>query len=294
MDDIDDILADLSAPDAGPSPAADLRSLVRAWTLERLSPDLAPWPADLMARCAARISAQVAALEEAHADTASSLGGGGGAGAGADSRGVTLAAIVRQTELERHRFLVRGVVRARLAKLDARPEHYARLLAPGPADSSDSVPGSGNAGAGRRQPQQRLMSPDEERYLSAHAGLRARLHSAAFLAQFPAQLRRLDDRAATAGGAGMVEAPDEERAVFVRVLRGGGEPVVLPGGDGRAAVRLRKGDVWVLRWRAVREGGGEGAFGVDLILVCGLYSMRFWLRMLFKPVSMNKDPPACL
>jgi GINS complex subunit 4 len=254
MDDIDDILADVSSPAAGPTAAADLQSLVRAWTTERLSPDLAPWPAALMARCSARISAQVAAVEEAHAQMAAAAShpaaaaAAGGGGGGADSRGATLAAIVRQTELERHKFLVRGVVRARLAKLDARAEHYAQLL----ASQADAAAGAGAADG-------KLLSPDEERYLHAHAALRARLHAAAFLAQFPAQLRRLDDRAGGAGGSGgMVEGPDEDRAVFVRVLRGGGEPVVLPGGDGRAAVRLRKGDVWVLRWRAVKDGVGRG------------------------------------
>jgi GINS complex subunit 4 len=254
MDDIDDILADVSSPAAGPTPAADLQSLVRAWTTERLSPDLAPWPAALMARCSARISAQVAAVEEAHADMAAAAASAashparGGGAAASDSRGVTLAAIVRQAELERHKFLVRGVVRARLAKLDARAEHYAGLLLARPGDRAAEAP-----------PPPPLLSADEERYLHAHAALRARLHAAAFLAQFPAQLRRLDDRAGGAGAAGgMVEGPDEDRAVFVRVLRGGGEPVVLPGGDGRAAVMLRKGDVWVLRWRAVKEGVGRG------------------------------------
>lgn len=51
----------------------------------------------------------------------------------------------------------------------------------------------------------------------------------------------------------MVDAPDEDRAVFVRVLRDG--VVERPPEE---EVQLRRGDVWVLRWRWVRGGVGRG------------------------------------
>lgn len=50
----------------------------------------------------------------------------------------------------------------------------------------------------------------------------------------------------------MVDTPDSESAVFCRVLRDCGE-VDIWGEDGRAKVDLRRGDVWVLRWSAVKE-----------------------------------------
>jgi GINS complex subunit 4 len=53
----------------------------------------------------------------------------------------------------------------------------------------------------------------------------------------------------------MVDAPDLDRAVFVRVLRDVGE-VEVKGTDVRC--ELKRGDVWVLRWSAVRDIVGKG------------------------------------
>lgn len=55
----------------------------------------------------------------------------------------------------------------------------------------------------------------------------------------------------------MVDKPDEDAAVFVRVLRDAGT-VEIQGEQGTGEVELRRGDVWVLRWRDVREGVGRG------------------------------------
>ncbi len=54
----------------------------------------------------------------------------------------------------------------------------------------------------------------------------------------------------TAGGISMVEGPDADRAVFVRALRDGGEAVYVEGTD--TAFEMRRGDVVVVRWSAVR------------------------------------------
>lgn len=48
----------------------------------------------------------------------------------------------------------------------------------------------------------------------------------------------------------MVETPDADRAVFVRALRDVPEPVVVEGTD--TEFELRRGDVVVVRWSAVR------------------------------------------
>lgn len=50
----------------------------------------------------------------------------------------------------------------------------------------------------------------------------------------------------------MVDMPDEDSAVFVSVLRDCGT-VVVQGEQGVGEVDLRRGDVWVLRWRDVKE-----------------------------------------
>ncbi len=59
----------------------------------------------------------------------------------------------------------------------------------------------------------------------------------------------------------MVEQPDLDKAVFVRVLRDVPEPVVIEGTD--TAFEMRRGDVFVVRYSAVRENVLEG--DVELI-----------------------------
>ena len=60
----------------------------------------------------------------------------------------------------------------------------------------------------------------------------------------------------------MVDKPDEESAVFCRVLRDAGS-VEIQGEAGAGDIELRRGDVWVLRWSAVRETVARGE--VELI-----------------------------
>lgn len=50
----------------------------------------------------------------------------------------------------------------------------------------------------------------------------------------------------------MVDRPDEETAVFCRILRDSGD-VEVHGDVGTTAVELHRGDIWVLRWGAVKE-----------------------------------------
>lgn len=49
----------------------------------------------------------------------------------------------------------------------------------------------------------------------------------------------------------MVEVPDLDNAVFVRALTDVDEAVLVEGTD--MAFRINKGDVYVVRWSAVRE-----------------------------------------
>ncbi|KAF2101604.1 GINS complex, Sld5 component [Rhizodiscina lignyota] len=86
-----------------------------------------------------------------------------------------------------------------------------------------------------------------KQYLSAHHALLSSHYQASFLSQFPPLLQRLDD---TAGGVSMVDAPDLDSAVFVRVLKDVGV-VSVEGTD--TIFEMQRGDVFVVRWRVVRE-----------------------------------------
>ena len=59
----------------------------------------------------------------------------------------------------------------------------------------------------------------------------------------------------------MIDSPDLDTAVFVRVLRDVEEPLVIAGTD--ASVVLKRGDVWVVRYSVVSELVAEG--DVELI-----------------------------
>ena len=59
----------------------------------------------------------------------------------------------------------------------------------------------------------------------------------------------------TAGGISMIEQPDIDEAVFVRALSDVPEIVVV-GTD--IAFEMRRGDIFVVRWSAVREAVERG------------------------------------
>jgi GINS complex subunit 4 len=93
------------------------------------------------------------------------------------------------------------------------------------------------------------LSDTESQYLTHRCTLLSHHFSASFLSSFPAQLQKLDD---TAGGISMVDGPDVDAAVFCRVLRDAGH-VEVQGEQGVGEVELRRGDVWCVRWSAVKD-----------------------------------------
>lgn len=158
--------------------------------------------------------------------------------------------VIVQTELERFKFLVRSLLRARMAKvcsvalflptsilstirqIDAYPHHTLALSQASPT----------------------ALSHLESQYLHHHQHLLSSHYNTAFLSSFPVGLRKLDD---TAGGISMIDKPDEDNAVFCRILRDAGQ-VEVQGEQGAGTVELNRGDVWVLRWRDVKEGVEKG------------------------------------
>lgn len=99
--DIADILASVSAPSIPPR-ALDLQALTRAWINERSSPELLPYPTDLIQRCTDGVKRQLDVIEEK---------------TGAMDPASNFTLVILQTELERHKFLIRSYLRARIAKV---------------------------------------------------------------------------------------------------------------------------------------------------------------------------------
>ena len=131
------------------------------------------------------------------------------------------ALIVIQTELERYRYLVRSYLRARIAKIDRHALHYL---------STDAL--------------RARLSEMELAYATRHQALLHNHYLSSFLSSFPPNLQNLND---TAAGVTMIETPDLESAVFIRVLRDG-VLVAARGVDADDDARMRESDILILRW----------------------------------------------
>jgi GINS complex subunit 4 len=242
--DISDILADVhsssvSSHDHLASTAhLDHQQLTRLWTSERTCPDVLPWPTELMQRVMSRIRAQITRIE----DLAAGIVPTNLSRASSGNQNLNLTLSILQTDLSRTQFLIRSLLRQRLAKLTKHASYYLTQLN---ADTKAD-----------------LLSPSEAEFLRGHQVLLAGLYGASFLEAFPAQLRRLDD---TAGGVSMVEGPEGKRCVIVRCLsevwggedRDGDEDEdSTSGGEG---LRMRRAEVWVVRWEDVKKGVLDGS-----------------------------------
>lgn len=248
--DISDILDDVHSSHATSSSLAstahiDHQHLTRLWTSERTCPDLLPWPTELMYRIMSRVRSQISRIEDLAAGIAPTNNAAGGGG----NQNLNLTLSILQTDLSRTQFLIRSLLRQRLAKLTKHAMYYLTQQQIG-GDTKET-----------------LLSPAEVEFLKGHQALLGGLYGASFLEAFPAQLRRLDD---TAGGASMVEGPEGKQAVFVRCLKGrwGDEDRGYVNDEDEdndderdgsgGSLRMRRGEVWVVRWEDVRKGVRDG------------------------------------
>ena len=235
--DIDDILDELdrTVPTSTASDALDHQKLTRFWTSERAAPDVLKWPTELMDRVMSRVRQQIETIEDLTA----------GLGMKASTTGISksnLILSILQTDLSRTQYIIRSLLRQRLAKLTKYAMHYLTM------DEKSA-----------------LLSHEEQSFLQNHQALLSNLYGASFLSAFPAQLQKLDDNA---GGLDMIEGPDGKKAVFIRCLarRWSNDPVYEDYGadDGERAgesgpLAMRRGQVWVVRWEDIKKGVEIGA-----------------------------------
>src|SRR6478609_9379192 len=150
------------------------------------------------------------------------------------------ALIVIQTELERYKFLVRSFLRARMAKvsvikliklqkidcpqIDKHTLHYLST-----------------------QELRDRMSPTEAAYATRHQALLHDHYLSSFLASFPQQLQNLND---TAGNISMIDSPELDTAVFIRMLCD--KDVHGKGTDADVTLPATQGDILILRWSSAK------------------------------------------
>lgn len=220
--------------------ATDHQLLTRSWISERCAPDLLPYPTELMQRVMSRVQQQISTIEDLASGMGDGYQGSTTAGKGNSRQNANLTLSILQTDLGRTQFLVRSFLRQRLAKLTKFAMFYLSSL--------------------EMDEKNIYLSPAETQYLKNHQALLSQFYDASFLSAFPAGLRRLDD---SSGGVPMVEGPDGATAVVVRCLLPegwGNETEVDERREDGASVelRMRRGEVWVVRWRDVRRGVERG------------------------------------
>ncbi|KAL6698629.1 hypothetical protein J3F84DRAFT_229889 [Trichoderma pleuroticola] len=218
--DIDDILREVDPASHGiPLETRDLQALTRLWVAERSAPELLNWPADGLFE---RVNAKIKSQIEKIEDMTGDM----------DPK-TNFALIVIQTELERYKFLVRSYLRTRIAKIDKHTLHYL---------STEEL-------------RQRL-SPTELAYATRHQALLHNHYLSSFLSSFPQRLQNLND---TAGNVSMIDSPDLDTAVFVRLLRD--KDVFGRGTDVDTILPAANGDVLIMRWSSakalVEDGDAE-------------------------------------
>ncbi|ROT36828.1 GINS complex, Sld5 component [Sodiomyces alkalinus F11] len=218
--DIDDILREVDPVSYSiPSETRDLQALTRAWVAERSAPELLEWPADGIFE---RVNERIKKQIEKIEDMTGDM----------DPK-TNFALIVIQTELERFKFLVRSYLRARIAKIDKHTLHYL---------SNPTL--------------RARLSPTELAYATRHQALLHNHYLSSFLSSFPPQLQNLND---TAGNISMIDSPDLDTAVFIRLLRDA--LVEGRGTDSDGAIDGKAGDILILRWSSakslVESGGAE-------------------------------------
>ncbi|CAG7920635.1 unnamed protein product [Penicillium olsonii] len=258
--DIDDILASVDhGPGASPeSTALDHQLLTRFWVAERAVSEVLPWPAPLMERMMDRVRNQIETIEDLAASS------GDATVPHTHNPNLNLRLSILQTDLARTQYLIRSLLRARLAKVTKYSMHYLVRLA-----SRDKNPSQTQSTLSSQNPNQQPedsvpdiasltdlapLSEPEASFLHAHQTLLAGHYGGSFMGAFPRQLRRLDDNA---GGTSMVQGPDLREVVFVRCL-GAEVPVLLEEDDDDVGVTMRMGDVWVVRWEGVKKAWARG------------------------------------
>ncbi|KAJ2965315.1 hypothetical protein NQ176_g10674 [Zarea fungicola] len=210
--DIDDILREVDPQTHHiPRQTRDLQALTRRWVAERSAPELLDWPSDGLFE---RVNDQIKAQIEKIEDMTGDM----------DPK-TNFALIVIQTELERYKFLVRSYLRARIAKIDKHTLHYL---------STEDLRGR--------------LSSTELAYATRHQALLHNHYLSSFLSSFPDKLQNLND---TAGNISMVDSPDLDTAVFIRMLRD--KDVHGRGTDADVTLPASNGDILILRWSSARQ-----------------------------------------
>ncbi|GAO13984.1 uncharacterized protein UV8b_01939 [Ustilaginoidea virens] len=209
--DIDDILRQVDPATHASQPGTrDLQAMTRRWVAERSAPELLKWPSDGLFE---RVNDCIKAQIEKVEELTGDM----------DPK-TNFSLIVIQTELERYKFLLRSYLRVRIAKIDKHTLHYLST-----------------------QELRDRLSTSELAYATRHQALLHNHYLSSFLVSFPQPLQNLND---TAGNISMIDTPNLDAAVFIRMLKD--KDVYGQGTDADVTLPAVEGDVLILRWSSAK------------------------------------------
>lgn len=197
--------------------SSDLSELKNAWVTERMAPDILPYKQELLSIIRQRINEQMEFIEERSISLNSDVD-------------VKIHLLIVESELERIKFLVRGYLRARLAKLDKHAIHIVQSI--------------DDYGAN--------LSEGEKSYVARQVSILGKLHGSQFLDGFPQELRAIDD---SIGSTPVVQKPDLNKTVCVFVNETIPTPILV----GNDELDMEKGNVYAIRYSAVEPYIRDGS-----------------------------------
>lgn len=161
------------------------------------------------------------------------------------------ALIVIQTELERYKYVVRSYLRARIAKVSFLfPPKSRPLFASKPQQQDQRLIECLESQIDKHTlhylstPTMRArLSETELAYATRHQAMLHNHYLSSFLSSFPPNLQNLND---IAGNISMIDTPDLDTAVFIRLLSDC--LVEGKGTDEDGSMNGKNGDILILRW----------------------------------------------
>ncbi|ODQ81203.1 hypothetical protein BABINDRAFT_34054 [Babjeviella inositovora NRRL Y-12698] len=187
----------------------DLTRLMQLVVNERMAPDVLEYEEELLERILARTRLQIEFIEINSLELQL-------------EKDIKLQLMIVELELERVNYLIRTYLRTRLSKIDKFTVYITK--------NGDMV---------------KRLSPSEVSYMRKHFEILTTLYKKQFLSRLPELLQLLDD---TGGGISMIEEPDLDKPVFVKVVKTISHSIDVNNEE----VELLQDGIYVLRYSAIR------------------------------------------
>jgi GINS complex subunit 4 len=210
--------------------ANDYLALKRALMNERASPELLPYELDLLTRLQSRCEQQEAVLEDAHLNTGDHQAG---VPREAYRESNELVNTCLSIELSRIKYMLRAYLRIRLFKIENYVMHCIES-----------------------QEVQERLSPLELSHAYDYVKLMGTHLKTHVTSKFPEAFSSVTKQASAHSASDMVAVPDVGHHVFARVERDLGDIEFYEDGT---TTELVAGDLYVLRYKVVRDFLGEGS-----------------------------------